>query len=175
MSNQHKSFRRVLKVSKFKNGPLSVVQILWCIVREENSRSVFTDHLAVSTYVDGVKNTGISARMSSKTFRVSKKEPLIDKAFLDESFTQAYWNSLEGAKLNGTIVWFDTARGVGYVRSEQLASMLPVYACNVKGANHSHHELVTNIDLKDKDQIEFTLGDCFTTKNCGAIQVRKVG
>lgn len=172
MSNLHKSKRRVLEVNKFLVKGVKVTQVTWCVVTKENSRSVYSDHVGVTTYYGSVKHSGISAWMSRKAERTSKIDLESQK---NESLNMAYYNSLEGTKRIGIIAWFDERKGVGYVKDSEIDYVIPVYLCNVIGANSAHQDLVTNKTLVKDQVINYTLGDYYTTRQCGAIQVEVKG
>lgn len=170
MSNLHKSFRKVLGKSKATIEGVPVTLVTWCVVEKENSRSIYTKHVAVTAYC-GVKNTGTSARFPDLD-RIEKKAPKVEyhQMLVNEAASDAYLASLESKDRTGTIKWFD--RGCGFVKDDATGKLFPIYACNVEGANHSHHELVTNIKLDKGMRVKFDLGDKFTIKNCGATNIR---
>ncbi len=176
MSNKHKAKRKILNKSDdvMKNdfGTYRVKQVVWCIVQEENSKSIYTDHIGITTYVDGVKNQGIAAWMSKKPMRLSKKDPDLEflKHMRNDSFTEAFYNSLRGTR-TGKVRYFNESSGEGAIRDSATGITVAAYACNIKGANNAHPHLVTNKTLKEGDNVIFTLGDYHTTKACGACDI----
>jgi hypothetical protein len=168
---KHNAFRRVLNKEYIEMCGVKITLVTWCIVNKENSRSIYSDHIGITSYAGSVKHQGISAYMPRQPVRVAAVDLNSNKA---ESARQAYYNSLEDSKRLGTIVWFNNNRGVGYVRDDETKYLFPVWSCNIKNANSPYPELVTNVSLKDKDRVSFTLGDYYTTVNCGAIKVERV-
>lgn len=168
MSNKHKFFRSVLNISRFDYKGIKVTQVTWCLVERKTSRSVWTSHIGVTTYCGSVKHLGIAAYMSRKLIRISTVDL---KQTKQESFTEAYYNSLMNTKRTGSIMWFDKTRGIGMIKDTETGDIFEAYACNIKGANSHHPELVTNVVLNSDQLVKFTLGDYHTTKNCGAINI----
>lgn len=170
MSNLHKTKRRVLEIAKHTYNDMPYVQVIWCVETKTTSKAVWSTHIGVSTYFNGFKNKGHSSYMSRKPVRANILDLTTQK---QESLTEAYYNSLQGVKGIGTVIYFNKHKGEGCIK-DSGGLMFNIFACNFKGANSAHHQLVDNIEVKAGDKLSFTLGDYFTTKTCGAIQLKKL-
>lgn len=184
---KHKSYRKVLAIHKttWKQGLVNVpvTHVVWCIVSRATSKSVYSEHLAVSTYVGGYKFNGITARMPRKASRVDLKNVEANEyisAMLErnDGFNEAALRYLaregESKRFAGKVK-FCTSSGFGMLTCEQNGLDFHFYVCNFTTANSPYAELVTNITVKQGDYLSFSLhSDPYVTKSCGAISLERL-
>lgn len=135
-----KAPRRILNVRKSLttvNGTERVHRLTvvwWCLGRGETSRTIKTDHIACSVYLDG-KFRGTEARFPRKITSLNKRAPLESYDLEREAFGKAYSTYISSLKdLKGIVRWFDRARGKGVIRIPELNTSFQVFACNLPGA-----------------------------------------
>lgn len=160
----HKSFRKVLSVRTYNmtTGSLTMRcrDVVWCIVNSETSRTLKTTHIGFSTFIGNER--GVEAYMDSKSVSLNKKNPIDSKFFQDnESLIKRRFEKSRGeaakdyliskyknTQLEAKVSWF--SYDTGYVKIESLDLLLPVYACNIKGAKTWYEQTACTFLKKDE-------------------------
>lgn len=142
----HKSYRRILSIKKetYTSGsvtlPLKIVY--WCIPNEITTRTIKSNHVAITVYINS-KCSGVSARMNSnKLFSINIKNPLESKFFktnslgsqkaINEAFSDAWTDYLTSLGIvSGTVAWFNGDRGA--ITCNVTGQLIIVWACNIIG------------------------------------------
>lgn len=162
---KHKSFRKVLSVRTYNMtaGSLTIRcrDVVWCIVNSTTSRTIKTNHIGFSTFAG--TNRGVEAYMPRKDLSLNIKNPLDSKIFQDinieskfkaarsEAAKDYLIRTQKGKLLEAKVSWF--SGDAGYVQIENLDLLLPVYACNIKGAKTWYETTACTFLKKDETVI----------------------
>ena len=172
---KHKGYRKVLSIENTTYQDLKVKLVFWCIQNSVTSRTVRTNHLAVSVYINNKLNLfGVDARffdkiisIQLKEFKKSKSLSKIDfKRLTSEAFTSAYNKYLQSlGEVTGTVSWFNRDSGMGSIKCDETQTLTPVYACNILGKKTWYPETAC-IYLEKGQQVTFKHSEA-----CGAVDV----
>lgn len=160
---KHNSYRTILE--KHINGDYTIVY--WGIVEKETSRTLSTRYVRVTVY-KGSKHYGNAGFVYTKPIKLNKKDikkqldKIIDTKELGKACSEAYLSSIGGNKYQGTVSWFDTGDGVGFIRSE--IGSFHFFACNSKQKSFKSGDVVSFFIEKDPHVVQ----------NCGATAVESL-
>lgn len=172
-------YRKVLQVTNetYKSGqdtlPLKIV--VWCCKLEQTSRTIKTNHIGVSVYVNGkLSNYGFEAWHPMKPVSLKLNKPMESKFFLEhdiqrminQAFSSAYSCYCQAlGPQQGKVRWFNSSSGKGAIQCLKTERILPVYACNIIGAKTGFPETAC-MTLDEGQIVTFEHHE-----QCGAVNV----
>lgn len=171
---KHNNYRKVLSVenTKYTSGQVTVdVKIvLWCIPLSTTSRTIKTDHIMYSVYINRkTKFYGVNGWMPRKAVSINLKNPMKSKFFeslspertRNNAFSEAWQDfraTLTG--LTGVVSWFNKSSGEGFVKCTQTGELSPIYACNLPQARSGYPETAC-VFYTEGQEINFKYSDHF--------------
>lgn len=174
-TSKHKGYRKILSIENTTYQDIKVKLVFWCIQDSMTSRTIKSNHLAVSVYINNKLDLfGVDARFFGKTISIQLKDFKNSKSLKDinfkqltsEAFTSAYNKYLQSlGEVSGVVSWFNKDSGIGYIKCSKTQTLVPVYACNILGKKTWYPETAC-IYLEKGQEVSFKHSEA-----CGAVDV----
>lgn len=170
--NNCKIFQKYNTTGKFGNTEVKCT-VVWLSREYQETRTTYKcTHLAVSVYIEGVKNSGSAGGIYRKSVSINKKTlqgSKLSRAEKQQMVNEAYTNAVaeyEQTLKNrpATVLYFDKLSGSGMIRLTDTGDAAPVHACNLKGAKTWYPETACAYLVKGE---QVTVD--YVHHHCGAI------
>lgn len=178
---KHNLYRKVLQIKHFTanlgtNVQVPVMQVLWCTVNAQSSRTVKTDHIGTTYYVGALNFQSTSSRHFKKMQSLRIKAPMTSKCIVEH---ERYWTQ-DGAEalreagrkyilgtpalsksLTGIVKWFNRDSGSGSIVCNRTGNSYELHACNINGKKTWYSETAC-VYVQVGQQVTFDLADMGT-------------